>query len=622
MGRYWDQVQEYLVAYIADASQGKSLAAKADFPKPELLQASPIYPLIYELLNSKPNSQSKRSPIISIFLGGDEEDFPFQVIAHKTQELCNLYAQLGRTVQLYVGNWFNPDFCQERAIATLFNILNTESVIVIDTGYANPYQNLEQQSLNLCSGYWREHWETCLLKSFSIDLQTLAQSWQEFRDNWLEIIPSFVEIYIALQLDQHFLELGISPLLPELLHGYFGTGAPSLELEKSLIHHFQTIYQSLSHSIQYSLSLDFALSLSHFQDKSYLQSYVIEFMETWLKLANIELSEFTVNTEITTKIKDLAQLIQSAFKLEEWHYIKKLNACFNVISIDCQLSVMNLIYNEEFEFTVLKINAQGQVRRSRSHRTKFFKYALEPNIDLEMVYIPGGIFRMGSPRTETGHESSESPMHWVAVTPFFMGKFPITQAQWRAIAALPPVNKKLEPDPSCFKGDNHPVENVSWYDAVEFCDRLAIKTGIQYRLPTEAEWEYACRSGTKHPFCFGETISSEIANYDGSYAYGFGATGAYREQTIDVGSFDAANSYGLYDMHGQVLEWCADPWHENYQNAPTDGKAWQESEQNLERVLRGGSWFNVAGRCRAASRHRYGADIWLNHVGFRVAVSL
>jgi formylglycine-generating enzyme required for sulfatase activity len=216
-------------------------------------------------------------------------------------------------------------------------------------------------------------------------------------------------------------------------------------------------------------------------------------------------------------------------------------------------------------------------------------------VTLEMVAIPGGTFLMGSPESEPERSDRESPQHTVTIQPFFMGKFPVTQAQWQAVASLPKVNIDLKPDPSNFKGANRPVEQVSWNDAVEFCARLSKATGREYRLPSEAEWEYACRAGTTTPFHFGETITTDLANYDGNYTYGSGSKGQYRKQTTDVGSFPA-NAFGLHDMHGNVWEWCQDTWHENYNGAPTDGSAWvdENANQNI-RILRGGSWTSIQG---------------------------
>jgi len=138
-------------------------------------------------------------------------------------------------------------------------------------------------------------------------------------------------------------------------------------------------------------------------------------------------------------------------------------------------------------------------------------------ITLEMVAIPGGTFLMGSPESEKDRSSNESPQHRVTVKPFFMGKFTITQAQWQAVAALPKLKTDLNANPSHFKGANRPVEKVSWYDAEEFCARLSRKTSKAYRLPSEAEWEYACRSETTTPFHFGETLTPQIANYGNNH---------------------------------------------------------------------------------------------------------
>jgi formylglycine-generating enzyme required for sulfatase activity len=242
---------------------------------------------------------------------------------------------------------------------------------------------------------------------------------------------------------------------------------------------------------------------------------------------------------------------------------------------------------------------------------------------LEMVEIPGGKFLMGSPQLEDGHTSHEDPQHEVTVASFQIGKFEVTQTQWRSVAALPKVKLDLNPDPSRFKGANRPVELVSWDEAVEFCDRLSKKTGKPYRLPSEAEWEYACRAGTTTPFHFGETITTGLANYRGTDQKievsihlgnsGNGSKGIFREQTTDVGSFPP-NAFGLYDMHGNVWEWCADPWHENYNNAPADGRVWElasdpselgkANRKNAVRLLRGGSWKLNPSSCRSACRNR------------------
>jgi formylglycine-generating enzyme required for sulfatase activity len=264
----------------------------------------------------------------------------------------------------------------------------------------------------------------------------------------------------------------------------------------------------------------------------------------------------------------------------------------------------------------LGIGKSCDISRSRG-RAEFFAEELGNGVVLEMVAIPGGTFLMGSPENELERRSSESPQHNVTVQRFFMGKFPVTQGQWQAVAGFDKVNIDLDPDPSRFKGANRPVECVSWDDAVEFCARLSKKTGKIYRLPSEAEWEYACRAGTTTPFYCGETITTDLANYDGNHTYGAAPKGEYRQQTTDVGKFPA-NPFGLFDMCGNVWEWCQDEWHENYNNAPVDGSAWLFENDNQNRLLRGGSWNYFPWNCRSALRNWYARVIRCGSVGFRV----
>ena len=240
---------------------------------------------------------------------------------------------------------------------------------------------------------------------------------------------------------------------------------------------------------------------------------------------------------------------------------------------------------------------------------------------LEMVYIPQGRFWMGSPEKELNRSESEGPQHKVTVPAFYLGKYPVTQRQWRAVSLMDDVKRPLTPDPSDFKGDALPVECVIWYDAVEFCQRLSQHTRQDYRLPSEAEWEYACRAGTSTPFSFGATISTDQANYNGNYIYGSGKKGIYREQTTPVGSFPA-NDFGLYDMHGNVWEWCQDHWHETYEGAPEDGRAWLFYDESKYHVLRGGSWFLNPEFCRSASRVRFAPDLGGSYTAFRVVCGL
>jgi formylglycine-generating enzyme required for sulfatase activity/tRNA A-37 threonylcarbamoyl transferase component Bud32 len=272
------------------------------------------------------------------------------------------------------------------------------------------------------------------------------------------------------------------------------------------------------------------------------------------------------------------------------------------------------------QFKTVTVNSKGEITKRSQSQAQVFTETIAKGVTLEMVYIPKGSFKMGAPASEAESHDDQRPQHQVTIKPFLMGKYPITQAQWAAVANLPKIQYDLDPDPYRFKGKNLPVEKVSWYHSVEFCARLSQKTGRSYRLPSEAEWEYACRAGTTTPFHFGDTVTPDLVNYNGNYPYGTAPKGIYRAKTIAVGSFPP-NSFGLYDMHGNVWEWCQDIWHDNYNVAPTDGSAWETSGSD-HRVLRGGSWSDHAVHCRAANRYYYSAGGSNRSVGFRVAVAL
>jgi formylglycine-generating enzyme required for sulfatase activity len=259
---------------------------------------------------------------------------------------------------------------------------------------------------------------------------------------------------------------------------------------------------------------------------------------------------------------------------------------------------------------------------------RVWRETLPEDLSLELVAIPGGEFLMGSPPDETGrdiyfptYQDTEGldveAQHRVTIPPFWMGQYPITQAQWRVVAALPAINRDLELNPSSFKGDNLPVEQVTWYDAIEFCDRLSQYTGKTYRLPSEPEWEYACRAGTSSPFFFGDTVSAYLANYRGTYTYGEGVPGEFRETTTEVGSF-GVNAFGLADMHGNVYDWCLDHWHPSYEGAPRDGSAWITGGNDNYRIVRGGSWYVDPAYCRSAFRNRLDPGDRNGLIGFRV----
>jgi len=265
-------------------------------------------------------------------------------------------------------------------------------------------------------------------------------------------------------------------------------------------------------------------------------------------------------------------------------------------------------YNLEYSpFMTCTLNTDKQEKYAYS-----FSQDLGNGVILEMVGIPGGEFFMGSPKGEEGSANDERPQHKVTIQPFFMSKFPITQEQYQQV---------MGENPYRFKGAKNPVESVSWHNAVEFCAILSKSSGRDYRLPSEAEWEYACRAGTNTPFYFGETITTQLVNYNGNYTYGSGIKGEYIGRTTEVGYFKIANAFGLYDMHGNVWEWCQDAWHENYDDAPVDGSDWIDKNHNQYRVLRGGSWNHFPADCRSANRYRDVPDNANYNFSFRVALS-
>ena len=273
-----------------------------------------------------------------------------------------------------------------------------------------------------------------------------------------------------------------------------------------------------------------------------------------------------------------------------------------------QLSTKESVKGELFTFEVVRVNDYGSIvnRSQGSARQKIED--LGNGIKLKMVYVPGGSFLMGSPETEVGRYDSEGPQHKVTLQPFYISKYLITQEQYQAI---------LGKNPSRFKGKNRLVECVSWNDAIEFCRKLSRKIGRKYSLPSESQWEYACRAGTTTPFYFGETITPELVNYDGNYVYGNAPKGQYRRETTPVGQFPPS-AFGLYDMQGNLWEWCADEWHGNYNGAPTNGSVWLDGDKKRS-PLRGGSWVDYPNYCRSAFRsYCVRRGVHVNIIGFRV----
>jgi formylglycine-generating enzyme required for sulfatase activity/tRNA A-37 threonylcarbamoyl transferase component Bud32 len=288
---------------------------------------------------------------------------------------------------------------------------------------------------------------------------------------------------------------------------------------------------------------------------------------------------------------------------------------------------------KEQTFKSVTLDEFGKIPQETAGKNRYLEEDLGNGIKLRMMMIPKGDFTMGSPDQEALRSDSEGPVRQVKVFDFFMGQLTVTQAQWRAVAQLPQVRRSLSPNPAFFtQKDNHPIERVNWSEAVEFCDRLAKKTNRPYRLPSEAEWEYACRAGTTTPFHLGATITTDFANYRGTdddqgdrgkYPgnYGKGPKGKYRGQTVEANEFPP-NAFGLHNMHGNVWEWCADPWSPSYETPLKDSRSLVSDNNDVDRVIRGGSWSNSPQFCRSACRIFFPPGNRNNNLGFRVIFRL
>lgn len=263
-----------------------------------------------------------------------------------------------------------------------------------------------------------------------------------------------------------------------------------------------------------------------------------------------------------------------------------------------------------YDYETVTIDSRG--RKLESKRLKCEGYVEDlGGVPLEMVKVPAGSLLMGSPEDEFKREKEyESPQHQVSLKSFYIGRFEVTQAQWEAVMGT---------NPSTFKGKDLPVDSVDWNEANAFCRKLSQMTGRRYRLPTEAEWEYACRATTTTAFHFGETITTDLANYDGNSSYKREPRGRLLSKTTPVGSYGVANKFGLFDMHGNLHEWCQDVLHNGYEGAPTDGSAWERPYgDTIQRVLRGGSWSSDPDFCRSAVRVRAAPTLKSYVIGLRV----
>jgi formylglycine-generating enzyme required for sulfatase activity len=267
---------------------------------------------------------------------------------------------------------------------------------------------------------------------------------------------------------------------------------------------------------------------------------------------------------------------------------------------------------QSFNFKTVYLDKVGQIISSMLYEAKQFTEDLGKGVALEMVYIPGGKFLMGAAKNELGSMNDETPQHWVEINAFFISKYPITQMQWFLVMK--------QGFPCHFHGSSLPVEKVSWFQTLDFCRQLSQKTSKIYRLPTEAEWEYACRSNTLTPFHFGETITTDVANYDGNYNYINDIKTTYQQMTVPIGIFPP-NVFGIYDMHGNIWEWTCSEYSENYGEQLETKILNQQQAIDKRMVVRGGSWYSSAVNCRSANRYHVASNSWDNDIGFRVVIS-
>jgi formylglycine-generating enzyme required for sulfatase activity len=447
------------------------------------------------------------------------------------------------------------------------------------------------------------------------------------------------QLIAGLIADEYFLihvpvEVRQMPLLPTLLPAMFES-MPILEetpLIEIMVNFYNNLYDTFLEKNESAWLADLRLRLAEcllvLSDKQWAVDQIRASVKSWLTLRNIE-----VDGESLAK---LLAIMYMYLTIDDQEYVSKLNYCLLETLQVQQLSIIdacwqrgmshldNLVYE-------LAINEFSQVLELDSDRTMAnyyrgvayvnisqyelafadFSHVLKTVSDqeeevngvvFEMVFIPAGKFLMGAYPGELGASNDEYPQHYVRIeTPFYMSKYAITQAQYKAITNT---------NPSYFRGDRYPVERVSWEMAEAYCHELSKKTGKTYRLPSEAEWEYAARANTTTNFHFGKNWTEKLANC----SYSISAT-------TDVGTYPP-NAFGLYDMHGNVSEWCADDWHENYHNAPADGSAWlNPPSDGKDKVFRGGSWHDLPDNCRVAERsHNIPAN--LQHiVGFRICRS-
>jgi formylglycine-generating enzyme required for sulfatase activity len=300
--------------------------------------------------------------------------------------------------------------------------------------------------------------------------------------------------------------------------------------------------------------------------------------------------------------------------------------------------VPSALEHRELNFITGALDRNGRLIGRISRQSSVQVERLSASVDLLLVEIPAGRLLMGSSPAQvrnlrlehlrhgaTAAEAAdvlrrEVPQHRVQVKSFLIGRTEVTQAQWAVVASWGQIASRLQQSPSETRGADLPVTNVSWRDAEEFCKRLSTKTKRTYRLPSEAEWEYACRAGTSGPFNFGPTISPKVANYLSRFPFGQVNPEPEIGRPIVAGQLRIANAFGLYDMHGNVWEWCADLWHPDYSGAPSDGRVWIDGGDDSRHPVRGGGWNDIAYFARSSVRASQPINATSSWIGFRVVV--
>ncbi|MGD1856230.1 MAG: formylglycine-generating enzyme family protein [Leptolyngbyaceae cyanobacterium] len=295
-----------------------------------------------------------------------------------------------------------------------------------------------------------------------------------------------------------------------------------------------------------------------------------------------------------------------------------------LVSTGCKTASSQLIAptGEPLKKQTLKtvqVDATGKIVSEPSISVAYFdEPVLRPQLrkvlPLRMVQIPAGQFLMGSSPSDPQHEAREGPQRTIQMPSFYMGAFTITQQQYEAVMG---ENPSYFTDDEGQDGADLPVEQISWQEADVFCQQLSELTKRTYRLPSEAEWEYACRAGTTTSFSFGEQLTPELANYFEDFTFTENFEENYRNTPVTADSF-WPNAFGLYNMHGNVLEWCSDDYHDSYENAPSDAGSWSSENSQASKVMRGGSWFNDIPYCRSAARDKNSQTGRSNSFGLRV----